>query len=519
MKKMIHKYEKIFGDEVTKTCISKFKSLGKTGKPKENTEWTLLSCFLKEDHHSQALEVVALGTGSKCIGAKQLPARGDVIHDSHAEVIARRAFMVYLLDQVDKASKGLVSIFEEKDGKFKLKTGISFHFYASHTPCGDASIFPKQEWGECFGQNIEDTTVKNPSNNCKISNLKGEDSTNSEEIFSGIDDGEPPLKKIKTNEVSVNTINASEEENLEDSTNVCVKKTNNVEETSRKEFVKKLSTINDQHVPSESEASTERSLTRKMNTVSDIYRTGAKCIDGETPDPKMPGTDYHVTGVLRTKPGRGDPTLSLSCSDKIFKWTVLGTQGAILMLFLNAPVYVETITIGKCSYSQEAMERALIGRFEEKVKNIQLPFGFQLVTPVILHSNIDFPFSQSCVSRNASKTIKIMASPTSIIWSSSNIHGDKHEVATNGCKLGTTKKNRGTPKSWVSICRHAIFHRVLAFLCEHSEFMDSLIKQGDISYGELKCQAHDYYKAWVSLKHQVLPNWTVKPNYVKEFKA
>lgn len=57
------------------------------------------------------------------------------------------------------------------------------------------------------------------------------------------------------------------------------------------------------------------------SSYEDIYRTGAKCVKTEQiQDPHLPGINYHIVGPLRTKPGRGDPTNSLSCSDKIAKY-------------------------------------------------------------------------------------------------------------------------------------------------------------------------------------------------------
>ncbi|GJT33706.1 adenosine deaminase/editase [Tanacetum coccineum] len=47
---------------------------------------------------------------------------------------------------------------------------------------------------------------------------------------------------------------------------------------------------------------------------------------------KNNGDCSHVIGTVQRKPGRGDATLSVSCSDKISRWNVVGVQGLIISI-------------------------------------------------------------------------------------------------------------------------------------------------------------------------------------------
>ena len=102
----------------------------------------------------ETLTCAALATGMKCLPQQKLAqAKGNVLHDWHAEVLAIRAFNRFLVDECrDLAAKGFGNANggwlkwtkqeekKEHSQPFELEEGVNIHMYCSEAPCGDVSM-------------------------------------------------------------------------------------------------------------------------------------------------------------------------------------------------------------------------------------------------------------------------------------------------------------------------------------------------------------------------------------------
>lgn len=233
-------------------------------------------------------------------------------------------------------------------------------------------------------------------------------------------------------------------------------------------------------------------------------------------DPRQSGLNHHIVGVLRTKPGRGDATLSMSCSDKLFRWSILGLQGSLLMNFLSEPIYFSHLVIGKCSYSQSAIERALSDRFGNATNKLENNC-FKHHKPQVSQSRHQFKHSKGSVNSDN----EAQPCPSSISWCACPVK--PLEVAVEGRKQGITKKDQNRPSCRLEICKKNLFQK-FAFLVKsiHIEKLPSdLIEKKDVldsmTYNAAKHLSTDYIEMWKQIRARILPTWTTKSPTLTEF--
>lgn len=155
------KPQRSLAQRVAEATLSRYRaSIARPGGPRVQNgvaEWNILAsvCLVlpRADTLLQdsAVEPIALGTGTKALPFERLQsAHGDLLHDCHAEVTARRSARRWLIERMvaEKAAHeagleecdGLPFLFRETEGsnatsRFRLRTDVQVWWYISTLPC------------------------------------------------------------------------------------------------------------------------------------------------------------------------------------------------------------------------------------------------------------------------------------------------------------------------------------------------------------------------------------------------
>ena len=260
-----------------------------------------------------------------------------------------------------------------------------------------------------------------------------------------------------------------------------------------------------------------------------LYISTAPCGDGalftprEEPNthPSEHSTEHNPTftskqqGILRTKIESGEGTIpidpsdgiqtwdgllrgsrlrTMSCSDKICRWNVLGLQGALLSHFIE-PVYLASLTLGYL-YDHGHLSRAVCCRLQHSSDlNTVLPAPYHVNHPWLGRVTAYDP------PRETEKTNNL-----SVNWSIGDTRTEVTDGRTGACMTRT--HNSPTPSRVCKAAMYASFKEIAAKV-GRQELVNAE------TYGEAKKMATDFLEAKIKLcdyfKSSKYGQWVSKP--------
>ncbi len=144
-------------DRIAALSINTYRALCPAELQQSYQQTVLASIVLQittDSSEESALRLVALGVGTKVLSMHRILegrelvdnlASGDTsVRDMHAEVLAKRGFVRFLLEELKALKLGnrqdSVLDLDPRGFGYKMKDSVSVHLYSSSQPCGNATI-------------------------------------------------------------------------------------------------------------------------------------------------------------------------------------------------------------------------------------------------------------------------------------------------------------------------------------------------------------------------------------------
>ena len=380
------------GDAVAEAVLAQWAALPKTGKPQQHEHTVLAGIALElptggfisssvtgqvqqqsaqqreqqqlaqQQQRCGQLAVVAIGTGTKCLGgSKRLPG-GAAVNDCHAEALCRRSLLRWLYGEMQQATErcaaavaggaapaeaaaaagtAVLRLIPPAEGgsaaegqpagsdadrgneagtagaagsqqspaahlfggwRFSLQPGVRLHMYISQPPCGDASILHAEgaEGAACQHGSAAGVAATAGAPPAAAGEQRGAGGTAAAAGVKGMAEsfgrtGAKPLLKRQRLQP------AGEEQPagpLNSGSGEAGQPAQQAQEQQQQQAQQ----------PALQQAAAQEQWRLPQQHEVESYSAAQE------------------TGVVRRKPGRGDATLSMSCSDKLARWLLLGLQ-------------------------------------------------------------------------------------------------------------------------------------------------------------------------------------------------
>lgn len=191
---------------------------------------------------------------------------------------------------------------------------------------------------------------------------------------------------------------------------------------------------------------------------------------------------------------RGERLRTMSCSDKICRWNVVGLQGALLSHFIE-PIYLESLTLGYL-YDHGHLSRAVCCRLQHKVD-----FGGDLPKPFKVNHPLLGRVTAYEATRHTEKTNNM-----SVNWTSGDTAAEVTDGRTGACLSRTN--NSPTPSR---ICKASLYN-LFKEICAKSQRDDLLNAE---TYREAKEKATGFQSAkrlmFECFRKSKYGSWVSKP--------